>query len=446
VSTGETDGRTFGIGNWLIAGSLAAILPLIIFSVVLNVGWDFVPPWAWTTISIIPIASAVLLLLRLPQLPRLPQLAGGVLAIHAMIMVAMIAFKLWTAIAWLALVIDLLLIPALVGLARGRCPLATTTIVWVFVFFGLGIPFALAHGLIVAWRSEVIAGDRPYCIQYASQTDPFAYEPARTLFDLSAFKMQARLMAGGSTTYHFQHHALLVVGNDTPRLFNWSYVSEGFVDEVLNRKLFQDPAQRRYAPSVYCQPKKHYAKLLPLWWHVPSDVAIAIGVRSFSIPESYRPRQMGDAFVIDVTPPDFAPYDPNRRPARLQFYSDIRIAKEESADLAPALAKRIAAFSQAKSAAPEFDLDKTELYVRSNRGSLSNEPIVMLYAGRDDTGRVRRVIDCGSGFGMRGRPCQYVFLADGLRFSLMLPYPADWKETERALAAIVASFEVKPGP
>src|SRR5215470_17108097 len=82
--------------------------------------------------------------------------------------------------------------------------------------FWVGLPAALANGIVVTWRAEAIAGDRPYCIQYASQTDAFAYEPARTLFDISALKMRQRQgkAAGLSGAWIvWQDHGVLIIAD-----------------------------------------------------------------------------------------------------------------------------------------------------------------------------------------------------------------------------------------
>jgi hypothetical protein len=122
------------------------------------------------------------------------------LILHAALMFGLWEFDFWPAVTGMALFLDLLLIAVIFRPALDIRPLrrfSSATIFWVAVLFGVGLPAALTNGIVVMWRAEAIAGDRPYCIQYASQTDAYAYESARTLFDLSALKMQQRLATPG---------------------------------------------------------------------------------------------------------------------------------------------------------------------------------------------------------------------------------------------------------
>jgi hypothetical protein len=193
-----------------------------------HLDFDAEPPWSWAIVLTIPLAGSMLLFLRSRRPSKVIWIACAILTLHAATVIGMLASgQSWFPIFEMSLFLDLLLIAAVLPAAVRSKPLggfSRATVFWVSVFFGICLPVALANGIMVVSRAETIAGNRPYCIQYASQTDAFAYEGARTLFDLSALKMQSRIMAGGSTAYYFQYHGVLVV-QDVGKLsfFNWSY-------------------------------------------------------------------------------------------------------------------------------------------------------------------------------------------------------------------------------
>lgn len=68
---------------------------------------------------------------------------------------------------------------------------------------------SIATSCLVASRAAEVAGSSPYCIEVADEGSD--YKPARSLLDLSAWRMRAKREAGLS----MQHHAILVVGAET---------------------------------------------------------------------------------------------------------------------------------------------------------------------------------------------------------------------------------------
>jgi hypothetical protein len=299
----------------------------------------------------------------------------------------LVSGRLWPAIAKMSLFIDLLLIAAVLPSAVRSKPLggfSRATVFWVLVFFGLCLPVALANGIIVMSRAEAIAGNRPYCIQYASQTDAFAYEVARTLFDLSALKMQSRIMAGGSRAYYFQQHGLLVV-QDVGKLsfFNWSYFREDFLDQVNDLK-------NGYQPKVFCTPEQHYAKHLPIWWRPVGRLEFSIADRRFLIPETYRPRKVGEALVIEAAGPDFAAYDAHEH-RHSQHWYDVRIAGENATDMSSIVKRLVEISSAAEHLEPQFNFGRIRLYVDYNGKRM---PVRTLYTAYDNDGRLSKLIDC----------------------------------------------------
>jgi hypothetical protein len=302
----------------------------------------------------------------------------------------------------------------------------------------LAIEFArLGNSVVVMTRAEAIAGDRPYCIQYASQTDPFAYEPARTLFDLSAFRMGARITSGGSTQFYWQNHGILIIDDGTLRFFNWSYRQENFLDEVLGGKYY--PSQPNLAPTVFCTPRKHYARRLPIWSHSPSTFDISIAGRQFSIPESYKPRMNGAALVIDAVSPYFTAYY-RTNSTFAQFYYDISISDENSESLSSVLERIISKYSAAEKVEPGFNMNKIQLYVDD---SIRRMSVGSLYTSYDDAGRLTRLINCGPKYIGLPAPlnCWYTFLTDGLAFNLRIDDASQWAAIEQKLHDVISSFE-----
>jgi hypothetical protein len=303
----------------------------------------------------------------------------------------------------------------------------------------LAIEFArLVNSVVVMTRAEAIAGDRPYCIQYASQTDPFAYEPARTLFDLSAFRMGTRIASGGSSKFYWQNHGILIIDDGTLRFFNWSYRQENFLDDALGAKYY--PSQPNLAPQVFCTPRTHYARRLPIWSHSPGTLDISIAGRQFSIAESYKPRMNGAALVIDAVGPYFTAYYYTEG-TFAQFYYDISISDANSESLSSAVERIISKSSAAEKVEPEFNMNKIQLYADD---SIRRRSVGSLYASYDDAGRLTRLISCGSKDYI-GLPdplnCRYTFLTDGLAFSLRIDDASQWAAIEQKLHDVISSFK-----
>jgi hypothetical protein len=425
--------------KWLCALLCGGIVPFIGCYVFLTYAWDFTaePGWAWATVSLIPLASTILLFVPPGQQTNASRVACAIMLLHAVLMAGLLASGRWQPIAGMALLLDLLLIAMVLRSALGwRAPgrFAKATMLWIAVLFGVGVPLALANAAVVVWRAEALAGDRPYCIQYASQTDPFTYEPARTLFDLSALKMQTRLMSGGSTMFYWQSHAVLVVEDTKRRFFNWSYKAEAFLAETLNHNL-QEKEPDRFGPEILCRPAPHYATQLPIWRHEPGNIELSVAGRRFSIPEAYRPRMRRDAVVINAVPPDFAPYNRSN-------YSDIGVTTDRAVDLSSIL--KGSTTGEARTVEPEFGLNKTQLYIAGSAHYPDRKTLAAtLYTAHDGAGRLTNLMTCGSkGLDPWTPNCACWFIADGLTFKLMLADPSQWQAVERTLSEKFASFEL----
>jgi hypothetical protein len=437
--------------KWVLPPLLGAIIPAITFDLLLN-DWtlDNEPLWSWVMVPIIPLASLTLLVLQGRWLLIASRTACASLTSYTVIM--LVFGRWWQTAGGISVFIALLLGAVVLPTAVALVPLgrfAKATIFWTALFFGVGFPAALANGFVVMWRAESIAGDRPYCIQYASQTDAFAYETARTLFDLSALKMRQRLGTAGftGTQFTWQDHAILVIDDRKFTFFNWSYNRENFLDEVRNRQHYEDPDRAYLKPQVFCILQRHYARQLPIWHRTPGKFDISISGRHFSIPEAYRPRTRSDgvagsALVIDAASPDFDAYDPSKN-RNWQFHYDVTIASEEAVDLSSVLKRRIAG-REVVNIEPEFDLRRIQLL-----DLLRKNPSYLIYTQYDNAGRLMGLIDCEVRYSPRLLPrnffdpnCRYMFVSDGFVFTLQTEGASQWQAIKQRLVDLLASFRV----
>jgi hypothetical protein len=432
----------------LLALFAGAFLPIAAFYELLAEPRPFPvgPAWSLATICIVPLAGLFLLLSPGAKVIKVARFAAAFLALHAATMIALLTTNTWGAAAGYSLFIDIFLALVLVRPLCGEKPgrIARSTLFWTTVFFGLGVPLALANGFLVMWRAEAIAGERPYCIAYASQTGPFEYEAAETLFDLSMMQMRTRWMTGGSEFFLAQDHGLLLIpGGDSGRAFNWSYHAEDFIDEVINRQI-KGPSKSYEQFGTPCNPRAHYARNLPLWSPSRSPYEIAIGAHHFAIPPEYRPVGNREGFGITAVAPDFAPYDRStwhRLPA--EFYSYIVIRDASDAALQSAFEKRRdEPHSVAESAGSEFGLAKTVVTIQPRPvGKLA------LYTGYDADGQLSRYLDCvpQTSFDHRTPTCRYNFIVNGLSVSLRIADASQWRTAEERLTELLRSWETKEG-
>lgn len=431
--------------KWVQAALLGAVIPAIAFCELLTDRWDFnaAPPWSWPTISIVPIASAILLFLPNSWLPLALALSRAILIVHATILVGMLAIGLWQPVAGWCLFVDLLLIAAISLPPPERSRPLQWTIFWTATLFGLGLPIALTHAVAVMWCAEAIAGDRPYCIQYASQTDAFACEPARTLFDLSVLKMQQRLGTAGftGTQFTWQHPAVLVVGGEKPIFFRWSYSQDDFLDEMTYLGLFEfDEMSRMLAhlrPGVFCKPARHYGRSLAIWTAGPATLETTIADRRLSIPEAYRPRKDGGTLIIEAVAPDFAAFTPTYDLRKLRYWQrsyDVRIVDARSVNLSERLNEQTAS-TATEALPPQLNLERSQLM----RGTFSMGQIL---TSSDDAGHITDLIYCSNGTKIPAEPyCTYAFTEGDLSFALSIDDPLQWRDIKQKLTRLLASFE-----
>ncbi len=208
--------------KWTLAALAGAVLPAAGFCLVLlGTAWTVQPSWVPLTISIVPLAAGLLLPLPAARFEKVYRRAFWAFVLHAALMGAMIEAGWWTFAAGVSLFVDVMLIFAPGGTPGGRKRLSKSMIFWVAALFGLCFPLTALNAIVVARQAEAIAAGRPYCIQYASQTDGLRHEPARTLLHLSPFYMLSRLTGNGNgiLTYHFQQHGMLVIDDGPAAVF-----------------------------------------------------------------------------------------------------------------------------------------------------------------------------------------------------------------------------------
>jgi hypothetical protein len=295
----------------------------------------------------------------------------------------------------------------------------------------------IATSCLVASRAAEVAGSSPYCVEVAEGSD---YKPARSLLDLSAWRMRAKHEAGLS----MQHHAILVVGAETnPRLFHWSYQRRQFVEGVINETL------EGRGPAITCLPKPEFTASLPAM--IP-QVAENSYVRfspqeAYRIPISYQATWSGGAsrtLRIATAAPDFLPLD--------QRWSDLPPAARDSnwvfVEWNPGWV-----LSLMKSApgeviveeGTEFGLSKvkTVFHGKDQKDYVGYRYLV--YANEESIGVNTTVISCGTSSAAFPKPCQHRFLSKGRHFYFRhRPEDvADWHAMQRRVLDLFASFEVR---
>lgn len=418
--------------TYMVAAAITGVVPAIAFLVLVNWSWDLEaqPAWSWLTIAAVPLATSVLVLGSRDD-RRLDRGAAVLIVLHAGFHAAMLFYwDLWPSVAAMALTLDALLFLALLGPITGPLPgfLSTAEVYWTAGLFGILFPLLLSYGLLVTWRAEAVAGGRPYCIQIASFEEVDTYEPTRSLFDLSALRMQSRLRENGRNVV--QHHALLVVEGSTREFYNWSYALHRFVAEVRGAQASADPKAERPVLRLYCRPEPHYAKHLPVMPSDLPDVAVSLGGRRFVVPGAYRPRSRSWEMRINATGPDFRPYNPIFD-HRVGVHNS-RIVIRQAAHLGrPTDPPRT---MKARDMEPEFGLDR-QVIDGPYGGHYTH------YQTVDADGFVRRSAACSAAISGRPAFCNYVFVGDQLEVRLMISDVAHWREIEDRLMTLLGSFE-----
>jgi hypothetical protein len=204
---------------------------------------------------------------------------------------------------------------------------------------------------------------------------------------------------------------------------------------MQGRKAYEDICRICFdAPKVFCTPKVHYARDLPVWWRAPNKFDTSIAGRQFSIPEVYRPRKNGEALVIDAAGPDFEAYDPDKNRLDQSWY-EVRIfdasSRNLSSDLEQLLARRGLTSGEVKIES-QFNLN------RIHRGVSSGG----VYTGYDDAGQLMTLINCRSADSYPSPKCRLMFLNIDVAFDLAIVDPSEWQAIEQRLAQVLVSFEV----
>jgi hypothetical protein len=301
--------------------------------------------------------------------------------------------------AWMAhLIVAALAAAAIAAALRARRP---DTVGRPFSVMAAGtlsayLAVSLMLPLTIAEQARTLAGAAPYCIQAATRDG--AYAPAETLMDLSALTLWATNTGGHSS----QFHAVLVVGDAQPQLFNWSYRRRSFMPLPAGREV------------VHCRPQPRFADALPLLFaSAGADTRYfhLVG-RTFVIPSAFEPRgsvASSASLRFIAVAPDFTPLDPP--------CPDIRICLQHWIEV--------------------------HLRPQSVMSWLTTQDAQVQENEADPNGpRITR-IKCWPAAFNAGHSCEHVFLRDGM--VVRFKHPAEdlpqWRALQANLVARLRSFQ-----
>lgn len=312
----------------------------------------------------------------------------------------------------------------------------------IICFLGIMIWSFLNIGIVV-WRAESIAKGQPYCIQFASQTDMFAYEAPTALFDFNGLKMRARMSnAGGAKDLFFQHHAILIVENQNKKQYlNWSYRQQNFVNEVIDRHLGR-------TPRIHCIPEQHFALHLPFIFEEKGKKSrVNVGNRSYVVPQAYRPRvgtygKITPMLCLTMRTPNLEPYTA-KQDGISQYNYDVYVRQIEDNYLNGLLQKSYdQPYWTIQAAGEEFNLKK--ILLRNNRTDYKLQDSI--YFNRGNSGVITTLIRCDNEKYPWARgtlPCEHYFVRDNLlyEFRYKKEHLGSWYTMEQRLVDLVKSFE-----
>jgi hypothetical protein len=255
--------------------------------------------------------------------------------------------------------------------------------------------------------------------------------------------MQQRLGTAGftGTQLTWQHPAVLVVDDEKPNFFRWSYSQDDFLDEMTYRTLFEsDDMSHMLAhtrPRVFCNPARHYGRNLPIWTASTTTVETTIAGHRFSIPQTYRPRKDGETLVIDAVAPDFAAFTPTYDRHKLRYWQrsyDVSVVDARSVNLSERFNERTAS-TETQALPPQLNLQRTQL----QRGRFATAQIL---TSSDDAGHITDLIYCSNGVKIPAEPdCTYAFTEGDFSFALSIDDPSQWQDIKQKLTRLLASFE-----
>jgi hypothetical protein len=120
------------------------------------------------------------------------------------------------------------------------------------VLFG----WSYGNAALVAWQAEKLSRGYPYCIEVA--VNHYRTEEISNLLQLRGLQMQTP-WGGGSTSYQFVFHAILVTAGPSETEFrNWTYRGQTFV-------LIPSETRRLLHFRTSCKPKIDFVGRISIW-------------------------------------------------------------------------------------------------------------------------------------------------------------------------------------
>jgi hypothetical protein len=281
------------------------------------------------------------------------------------------------------------------------------------LLFGGCVAVLSTVGFLATSSAKHLAGDLPYCIQVPHDR---GYAEIRYVFQLTPLWMR------GS---RWQHHAVLAVGSpEHPRVYHWSYFARKFVEDA-------------HAPPIFCEPRSQFLMTPPPAGDDGDDIRFRLAGNAFRIPSAYRPEAFGGHspyIILQARSPDFVPL---AQGASTSDFIEVALSIQDRLQVwrsTPDEAHVVT--SQA---------DAHGLHAQSvsivDRGK-ERPPSLEFFQAAED-GRVITIMLCQDS---PSYLCLHSFESGGWTYTFNHPYSllGDWRELQRRLVALVASFKGIP--
>jgi hypothetical protein len=307
-------------------------------------------------------------------------------------------------------------------------------IIGVAVASSLCILASIASLLSVTKQARSAAGDAQFCIQVPDNRGD--YRPAGALLDFSGLTM----WADGSGSVRLQHHAILVVGNETdPKLYHWSYRKRKFEAGVLNEKV--------YGPALTCTPTRNFIDSLPTFFPRTDETQYLRFSKqeAYRIPNIYQPRWSGGqgrTLRLAAKPPDFGPLKTQWKDLPWLEWDRNSVFIERNPNWLLSLLKSNPE-GQVVEQGTEFGLQK-RLIILDGRDGKRYESFQYRVYGNETNSLNTTLVSCSAGSDRFPPSCQHRFLNGGRHF-YFVHRPEDvpqWREMQKKVLDLLASFEV----
>lgn len=305
---------------------------------------------------------------------------------------------------------------------------------------GIALIAIVLNVLAVTQSARRIAGDSRYCIQVAGGEN--RYKPARTLFDLSVFRLWGRQERG----IYFSHHAILVVDREPNRQqrFHWSYWRQhgvpGFVPGLRNEEA------EGYGSAVTCEPAPGFAGGLP--WIIPetpdSDYVRFSAHEAYRIPKSYHAQWHGGSagywLLLGAPSPRFLALNKSRNYStekeRLNEWLVVNSNPTISAKLVDAINSDPVSVMER---GVEFGLQKQKLFT-DGRGSIER---TRYFISVDESSLDPTLIGCLTPSVHDPKSCTHSFIRNGrnISFQHRTEDLANWRDMQNRVMELLSSFD-----